>query len=307
MAIELGEDDALAEAESETVATKWTTKIAAILSRAFHSETNNFGTAALRDTGSSDGKISTLNANGKIPQARVRIPERDFSADEFKDYSIQGIDFVPGSLSFKEVKNGAIPYTAFDIKGTPIEGARVIYNFENGTLNWDSEYGNIVGEVNYFPHGSTINGWLPCDGRSLSRTTYSDLFSVISTTYGNVDDDHFNLPDLRNRIIVGFGTTDAFNKIGKIGGAETHTLTKDEIPAHEHFIAKNITVYSNAQKLLASNYMVFENSAGSIVSYFLRGQAAVADIGKTSATGGDAAHTNLQPYIVQEYRIFTGQ
>ena len=85
MAIDLGEDDALAEAGSATVATKWTTKVAEIISRAFHSETNSFGSAALFDTGSAVGNIPTLNANGKIPQARVRIPERDFSADEFKD------------------------------------------------------------------------------------------------------------------------------------------------------------------------------------------------------------------------------
>ena len=127
MAIDLGEDDALAEAGSATVATKWTTKVAEIISRAFHSETNSFGSAALFDTGSAVGNIPTLNANGKIPQARVRIPERDFSADEFKDYGTEGIDFVPGSITFREVANGVIPYTAFDIKGTPTEGARVIF------------------------------------------------------------------------------------------------------------------------------------------------------------------------------------
>ena len=182
MGIDLGEDDALAEAESETVATKWATKIAAIFSRAFHSETTEFGTAALRDTGNSEGNIRTLNANGKIPQASTRIPVRDFSADEFKDYSIQGDDFVLDSLSFKEVANGAIPYTAFKINGIPTEGARVIYNFEDGTLEWDADYGDIIGEIKPFPHSSVVDNWLPCDGRSLSRTTYSGLFAVISTT-----------------------------------------------------------------------------------------------------------------------------
>ena len=315
MGIDLGEDDALAEAESETVATKWTTKIAAILSRAFHSETNNFGSAALRDTGNSEGNIRTLNANGKIPQASTRIPVRDFSADEFKDYGIQGIDFVPGSLTFREVANGAIPYTAFDIKGTPTEGARVIYNFEDGTLNWDSAFGDIVGEVREFPYSSTLDGWLPCDGRSLSRTTYADLFAAISTTYGNVDDDHFNLPDLRNRIIVGFGTTDAFNKIGKIGGTETHTLIENEMPSHRHFLMKRgpRVIFPAQSNLSSSNYLLSHRIYGqrpdgtySYDVYFLRADDSEPTIGLSSEVGENKSHNNIQPYIVQEYRIFTG-
>ena len=304
MAIDLGEDDALAEAGSATVATKWTTKVAEIISRAFHSETNSFGSAALRDTGSSDGNITTLNANGKIPQARVRIPVRDFSADEFKDYSIQGIDFVAESLTFKEVANGAIPYTAFDIEGTPTEGARVIYNFEDGILEWDSEFGNIVGEVREFSHSSAITGWLLCDGRSLSRTAYSDLFEVISTTYGNVDDDTFNLPDSNGRIIVNKGTTDAFSSIGKTGGTETHQLTENEMPKHRHFIVNS----GEESKLLAANDTVYARYAtGSSSAYRLRGNNLNdANIGKTSETGGDTAHTNLQPYIVMYHIIYTG-
>lgn len=48
------------------------------------------------------------------------------------------------------------------------------------------------------------SGWLICDGRAVSRTTYSDLFKVIGTTYGNGDGKNtFNLPNLINRFIEG--------------------------------------------------------------------------------------------------------
>ena len=313
MAIDLGEDDALAEAGSATVATKWTTKVAEIISRAFHSETTEFGTAALRDIGNGEGNIRALNANGKIPQASTRIPVRDFSADEFKDYSIQGIDFVPSSITFREVANGAIPYTAFDIEGTPTEGARVIYNFEDGTLEWDSEFGNIVGEVREFPYSSAITGWLPCDGRSLSRTTYSKLFSVISTTYGNVDDDTFNLPDLSGRVVAGKGTTDSFSAIGKTGGTETHTLTKDEMPGHDHFIVQSSSNFRTTE-LSASN-IISRSAAFSqpgpdyapqTYSFRSKGDSVKPTLGLSGETGNNKAHTNLQPYIVKEYRIFAG-
>lgn len=47
-------------------------------------------------------------------------------------------------------------------------------------------------------------GWLPCDGRLLSRTAYPLLFSIIGTAYGSGDGSTtFALPDLRGRFPVG--------------------------------------------------------------------------------------------------------
>lgn len=38
-------------------------------------------------------------------------------------------------------------------------------------------------------------GYLPCDGRSLLRSEYPDLYSKIGTRYGATDELHFNLPN----------------------------------------------------------------------------------------------------------------
>lgn len=46
-------------------------------------------------------------------------------------------------------------------------------------------------------------GWLLCAGQSVSRAMYADLFAVLQTTYGSVDANSFNLPDLRGRAIFG--------------------------------------------------------------------------------------------------------
>lgn len=47
-------------------------------------------------------------------------------------------------------------------------------------------------------------GWLICDGTAISRSTYSELFAIVGTTYGSGDGSTtFNLPDLRGRVIVG--------------------------------------------------------------------------------------------------------
>lgn len=52
--------------------------------------------------------------------------------------------------------------------------------------------------------GVWSNAWLPCDGRAISRTTYSNLFNVIGTRYGIGDGSTtFNIPDLRGLFIRG--------------------------------------------------------------------------------------------------------
>ena len=48
------------------------------------------------------------------------------------------------------------------------------------------------------------DGYLPCDGRPVSRTQYSALFNVIGTSFGNGDNvSTFNVPDLRGRFPEG--------------------------------------------------------------------------------------------------------
>lgn len=51
---------------------------------------------------------------------------------------------------------------------------------------------------------SAPTGYLLCFGQAVSRSTYSDLFAVLSTAYGVGDGSStFNLPDYRGRIPVG--------------------------------------------------------------------------------------------------------
>ena len=59
---------------------------------------------------------------------------------------------------------------------------------------------------------SIPTGWAPCNGRQeLSRTTYSDLFAVLGTSWGSGDGSTtFNLPDTRNHYIMG----DASGSVG---------------------------------------------------------------------------------------------
>jgi rhizosphere induced protein len=42
-----------------------------------------------------------------------------------------------------------------------------------------------------------------CDGGSLERNSYSDLFKAIGASWGAIDQQHFSLPDLRGRFLRG--------------------------------------------------------------------------------------------------------
>lgn len=74
-----------------------------------------------------------------------------------------------------------------------------------------------------FPIGTTIpfsgNGDIPvgfllCNGASVLRTAYPDLFAVIGTLYGAEDDEHFNLPNLNGRFIEGSETAGTVKEAG---------------------------------------------------------------------------------------------
>ena len=50
-------------------------------------------------------------------------------------------------------------------------------------------------------------GYKLCNGQSLDRTDFAALFDAIGTSYGSADSDHFNVPDFRDRLAAGKGST----------------------------------------------------------------------------------------------------
>ncbi|MCX6272063.1 MAG: phage tail protein [Bacteroidetes bacterium] len=68
-----------------------------------------------------------------------------------------------------------------------------------------AENGVAPGIVHIFggPEANIPEGWLICDGRSLSRTAYPDLFEAIGTAWGSSCADSFNIPDMRGMFLRG--------------------------------------------------------------------------------------------------------
>lgn len=153
-----------------------------------------------------------------------------------------------------------------------------------------------AGTVAGFAGSAAPVGWLLCAGQAISRTTYSVLFTAIGTTYGAGDGSTtFNLPDLRGRVVAGkdnMGGTAASrltspvagSTLGAAGGAQSHTLSQAEMPAHTHTYDR-----ATAGAEFANGGAWGTGSAN----------------GTTSSAGSGAAHNNVQPTLVLNYIIKT--
>jgi microcystin-dependent protein len=157
-----------------------------------------------------------------------------------------------------------------------------------------------IGDIKQSVHSSAHNGWLKCDGTAVSRTTYADLFAIISTNFGSGDGTTtFNLPDARGRVLgtTGAGSGLTSRSLGASVGAETHTLTVGEMPVHSHGVTDPGHTHS------------YTNNTNDQTVSALPGETAAdqADLNVTTAssttgitinnTGGGDAHNNMQPTL----------
>lgn len=87
-----------------------------------------------------------------------------------------------------------------------------------------------TGDIKQSIQTSDHNGWLLCDGRSLSKQEYSNLFSCIGYAFGG-SGNSFNLPDTTGKIVASVSNT---HTLGQSVGSESHTLSTNELPSHSH-------------------------------------------------------------------------
>lgn len=150
-----------------------------------------------------------------------------------------------------------------------------------------------TGSVTAYAAATPPSGWLECDGSAVSRTTYSALFTAISTVYGVGDGSTtFNLPDLRGEFIRGWdhgaGTdpnaasrTDSGD--GVTTGDNVGTKQADEFKSHAHGVGTLPT--------LAAGGATWAGSSPPNLSF----------INNTNATGGSETRpTNVNMmYIIK--------
>ena len=95
----------------------------------------------------------------------------------------------------------------------------------------------LKGSIVAYAGSSVPTGYLSCDGSAVSRTTYSDLYSAIGTTWGSGDGSStFNLPDLRAMFLRGTGTHGTANmaKGTDFSAPAVGTIEDDQMQDHKH-------------------------------------------------------------------------
>lgn len=93
---------------------------------------------------------------------------------------------------------------------------------------------------------------------------------------------------LKGKVCIGLDEDDSdeyFDEIGKTGGEKTHTLTTNEMPAHNH----------SCDSLVSWAQSAGSGLTGSSSTYW------GVSVKNSSNTGGGQAHNNLQPYQVVGY------
>lgn len=141
---------------------------------------------------------------------------------------------------------------------------------------------------------------LPCDGASYLRVDYPELYAVLDPFF-IVDADHFSVPDLRGRTVIGAGIATGLTTraVGNMGGEEDHTLTVDEMPSHSHSDnGHSHTIPSTTTTLFVAPGEVPGLIPVPIVPSFTG--TSYADL---TSTGGDDPHNNMQPWYALNYGI----
>lgn len=85
--------------------------------------------------------------------------------------------------------------------------------------------GDAAGNFGWHAASIPPDGWLVCDGSTVSRTSYAKLFLVIGTTYGLGDGSTtFTLPDLRGEFVRGWDGGRGVDAGRVFGANQGHTF-----------------------------------------------------------------------------------
>lgn len=151
----------------------------------------------------------------------------------------------------------------------------------------------FVGEIRMLGCNFAPVGWQFCDGSLLDIASNETLFNLIGTTYGGDGVSTFAVPDLRGRWPVHVGPGFA---LAQLAGAETVTLTTQQIPGHSH--------PQTGASLATSG-----DPTGAVPAVWGDGEYSTAatngalPAGSVGGAGGSQPHDNLPPFLVINFVI----
>jgi len=168
----------------------------------------------------------------------------------------------------------------------------------------------FVGEIMFFGGNFAPIGWALCDGQLLS-TQNDALFSLLGTIYGGDGRTTFAVPDMRGRFPVHQGTGPGLSphQLGQKAGAETVTLTTNQIPDHSHSLGPLANPQLKAANALGDSTSASGNALGLSLARLYSTQtpnsamhadsitATISGDGIVANAGGNQPHENRPPFL----------
>ncbi len=154
----------------------------------------------------------------------------------------------------------------------------------------------FVGEVTCAGFNFCPVNTLECNGQLLPINQFTPLFALIGTAYGGNGTTNFALPDLQSRTMVSQGQGPGLSDrvMGETGGAETVTLTTQQMPSHTHAQ----TAHDGTDEKSASPVGRIAGTAPASANVYASvAPNAALHPSAMSYMGGSQPHNNLQPYL----------
>lgn len=215
--------------------------------------------------------------------------------------------FIPNDLDWIGLVTGALEDLTYPTNFTPYgvvspETTAAVFGIMFDDFCFNRGACRVIGEIVTLagPTNPDPVRWLSCNGSSLLRADYPDLFAAIGTTYGFTDATHFSLPDMRGRaaIATGTGTGLTPRALGDLVGEEAHVLTVSELASHSHTDSGHVHSEGNALPAVGAA-IVGVPVPSAIPSVGVTGSANA----NLLNTGLDVAHNTMQPSIALNFYI----
>lgn len=160
---------------------------------------------------------------------------------------------------------------------------------------------NYLGEIRIVAFNFAPKDWSPCDGQSMTISSNTSLYSLLGTAFGGDGRTTFNLPDLRGRTPVGYGTSHLGTDypMGQKGGLESVTLTQATTPAHTHYV-KADTQNDGTKASPEDNFLAI--APNPIYGDTTSSPSSLNTV-SIGSTGGGQSHNNIQPSLALMFII----
>lgn len=160
----------------------------------------------------------------------------------------------------------------------------------------------FVGEIRMFAGNFAPRGWAFCDGQLLAVSQNDALFSLLGTIYGGDGRTTFGLPEMRGRLPVHAGSGPGLSprRLGARGGAETVTLTANNMPTHTHTVRASD---SNGTETAPTNHYFSRDDEKVYHAPPLSSSVTQLTNTAISSVGGSQSHSNLMPALCVNFII----